>query len=265
MGNFSQSSGEQRSESNSGLLAAERAQFSPFAAKFATDLGTQLLDLTTRPVPTSSFDLGPYGLASNFGDIARQLGADAFSRASAAGAARGFLSPESFAGVAGSAITNALPQLAPFALPSLQNSIFGPQQFEQQKFAPAIQFANLFPGLLGNSFQGTGSQSAFGFGVNGTFPGLGGGGGGAELPKNCWIAMALYGDHDRRVHSIRAYLARQAEKNWQAKIGVWVYGQVGEHVAAFLRRHAWAKPPFRLWFDRLLKRADEGVHAQASK
>lgn len=173
MGNFTSSQGSQQQQSNSGLLAADRAEFSPFAAQFTTDLGRQLQGLTTMPAPESGFQLGRYGLASNFDQIAKQLGDDAFTRASASGAARGILSPEGFAGVAGSGIQNALPQLAQFALPSLQNSLFGPQQFRQQNFAPSLAFANLFPGLLGNQFSGTGKQSSFGAGISGSIPGLG--------------------------------------------------------------------------------------------
>lgn len=143
---------------------------------------------------------GKYGMGSRTDPAVEQFGKYLFGTTSGSMAARGHLSPESQAGVVGSAITNALPSL----IPSIQNwqrgqyeALTGPverlipgiQQWQRAQFGAPMNLnqyainAALTPASFWNTALGAQSQAqaqAFNFGFlnNPISISAGGGGGG---------------------------------------------------------------------------------------
>ena len=170
------------SETLSGLITPVAGQIGGRAGgPFALERGPQLrgLDLGRRVGQLS--ERGRFGIDPGFDRAISQLGTQLFSRASGAAAARGQLSPESRAGVIGSAIRQAAPALAGFAERSRQRELFGggqliqqagglqalrqqPQlseeQVRQQRIQQALGATGAITGALGGVSTATGLQPA---------------------------------------------------------------------------------------------------------
>lgn len=59
----------------------------------------------------------------------------------------------------------------------------------------------------------------------------------------CWVAVVLYGDTDTRTHAARLWVARN--NNWFTRL----YRKRGARWAAYLERHPWQKPVWKLCWD----------------
>lgn len=156
----SNSSGKQ----NSGLLENDKTGISSYAAGLAPQFGGSMMNFMNAPMP--SFDLGKYGVASEFDPAIETLGNNMFSKASSTAGARGMLSPENLLGVIGSGVRQAAPQLAQFADSAAQRRLFGPDQIMAQRYGTANNFLTTLSQLLG----GSGSQSSNSFGFSAKLP-----------------------------------------------------------------------------------------------
>lgn len=157
--NFGKSDSEQ--QSNSGVIGNDKNILSNWAAPKATAVGDFGFNRLMSPVPT--FNVGRYGLGSQFDTAIDTIGSNMFGKASSTAGARGFLSPENLGGVVGSAVRQAAPQLAPFADSAAKLSYFGPEQIMSQRYNDINSLFTTIAQLLGS--HGSGSSSAFNFGM----------------------------------------------------------------------------------------------------
>ena len=65
-----------------------------------------------------------------------------------------------------------------------------------------------------------------------------------SIPFICWVAREVYGEENPKWMQFRDWLFRHAP-SWFFNL----YLEHGEKVAAWLKRHPWAKRPIRIWMD----------------
>lgn len=143
----------------------------------------------------------------------------------------------------------------PFSVPlGLQGSVIGGSPFSVQAQQPLLQSR-----LANTQSSGQSSQS-----TSGGIPGMGAGGaalGGGGLALlgfkalSCWVAMELYGATSWKVPILRWYIWGPFSETRRGRLFADAYLEYGERVAAWLKKHVWAKRFVRPFFDRLLHSA----------
>lgn len=177
---FSESSGQQQSQSVSGIGGQYKDQVSRDAAGTSA-LSTQLAEQYARS-PFGYFqnqnirNLVPqnqYGLPVETTQALNALGNQWFSKASAGGAMRGQVTPENTNQIVGSAMLNGAQFLTPYILQNQQYLNSLPDQLATARLGYLQADMAGKAGLLGSSSSSTGNQSGYGFSMQG---GIGGSG-----------------------------------------------------------------------------------------
>ena len=170
----SQSDGEQRSASNSGVNAGERGAISAGAGQTAA-LSSQLSEQFARS-PFGYFQnqnirsLVPqnqYGLPVETTQALNALGNQWFNKASAGGAMRGQVTPENTNQIVGSSMLNAAQFLIPQIMQNQQYLNALPDQLASQRMGYLQADMDSRSRLLGSTSQSSGHQSAYGFNMKG--------------------------------------------------------------------------------------------------
>jgi hypothetical protein len=103
-------------------------------------------------------------------------------------------------------------------------------------------------GMLGGMLGSLGGAAITG-GFNLASAGKKGGG-------SCWIAAALYGGwEDPRTIVTREWLNTEFIKSRVGSFLMKLYSKYGERTAEFIKKHTWAKAPFRPIFGLALRKA----------
>lgn len=167
MGFFSGGKSYQNSESFSGLRVKkgtgdDNTAFNSLLYRTPGDLNFTVDALKARTQDTNPFQLNSQGFMASQMEGVNQFGKNMFNDVSSNYAGRGFLAPENVAGVIGSAVTNASPQL----MQQIYQNQAGNQAVQSDRFNQLNQALSLYSGLLGGQSQSQGTTTSNGIGFN---------------------------------------------------------------------------------------------------
>lgn len=155
---------KQQSDSYSGLRApGNDGAFKALLGRTPSDMGflvDRLQDQARAPV---FFNLNADGLLPQQTSGVNTLGRNLFSSISSNYAGRGLMAPDNVAGVIGSAVREASPQLMNMIGQNVRDSILIPEAVRQGRFAQLQNAMGLYPALLGSESHSTSSGGGIGY------------------------------------------------------------------------------------------------------
>lgn len=177
---YSQNSGTQQSDSYSGIAPQYKGEVS----SRANEADARSFDLTRQAVGA---DYGTYngqtgaqmlgldpmtGMPTTFAPYLASMAQNAFNKASAGGAMRGQISPESTNEIVASAIRGMGVQALPYVSQFATQAATLPEQVRAQRLGYLQADQATRSGLLGNQSNGYGQQSGFGLSMQGGVGGI---------------------------------------------------------------------------------------------